>query len=170
VAEHSDEHVKPETAGLTDPWVIGQGMLILAVCIGAWWIATTSDNAAQTGTRLVGAVLIALALWLGAAAGAGLGRNLRATVVPIRDGELVTRGVYARVRHPIYTAVILAVVGVALLSGRWWYGLASGLLAYAYFDRKAAAEERLLSQRYPDYKEYRQAVGKLIPKPRRDNR
>ena len=41
--------------------------------------------------------------------------------------------------------------------------LAVSLVSYTYFDRKAAAEERHLIERYPDYVRYRARTGKLLP-------
>ena len=149
---------------LRDPWVLGQLALFALVGGGVWLADGRLAGSPAPGSRLAAAVLAGVALAIGLAAGRGLGRSLTPTVVPVAEGQLVTGGLYAWVRHPIYLAVILLLTGMALWSGRWGAGLLVALLAYGYFDRKAAAEERLLLARYPGYAAYRTRVGKLLPR------
>jgi protein-S-isoprenylcysteine O-methyltransferase Ste14 len=149
---------------LRDPWVLGQILLFLLIGSATWYGRSSLDGPPASGSRDAALVLIGIAALLGLAAGFGLGRSLTATVVPVEKGQLVTRGLYGWVRHPIYLAVILLLTGIALLAGRWWPGLLVALVTYGYFDRKAAAEERYLVRRYADYEAYRQRVGKLLPR------
>jgi protein-S-isoprenylcysteine O-methyltransferase Ste14 len=66
---------------------------------------------------------IALAIW----ARSYLGANWSATIT-IRTGHsLVSTGPYARLRHPIYSGMLLAIAGTALAEGDWW-----GLLALVF--------------------------------------
>lgn len=76
--------------------------------------------------------------------------------------RLVTHGIYARVRHPMYGAVLLVMLALVALDARaWrigaWIALAAVLLA------KAAREERLLLARFPEYADYRERTHRLIP-------
>ncbi|MEG4320716.1 MULTISPECIES: isoprenylcysteine carboxylmethyltransferase family protein [unclassified Microcoleus] len=91
-----------------------------------------------------------------------LGKNLTPLPYPIENGELVQTGIYSIVRHPLYGGLILAALGWTL-----WQTSISHLIATAilliFFDIKANREETWLSQKYPDYSEYRQRVKKLIP-------
>jgi protein-S-isoprenylcysteine O-methyltransferase Ste14 len=112
--------------------------------------------------------------WLGlfmVAAGLGfavwarvyLGRNWSATVTVKQDHELIRSGPYAWVRHPIYTGLLLALLGTAVAMGEW-----RGLLAFAAFTVgflfKIAAEERFMSETFGDaYARYREEVPALVP-------
>ena len=82
---------------------------------------------------------------------------------PKGEAPLVTRGAYARVRHPIYTGVTLLWLGLGLVSGNL-ARVALALVALVFFDRKAAREEQWLAEQFPDYEDYRQRVPwRLIP-------
>jgi protein-S-isoprenylcysteine O-methyltransferase Ste14 len=78
------------------------------------------------------------------------------------DPELVTSGPYRYVRHPIYTGVVLGLVGSALVHGMVWWLLAVGF--FAYFLVNASAEEREMARQFPDrYPGYKARTKKLIP-------
>jgi protein-S-isoprenylcysteine O-methyltransferase Ste14 len=91
-----------------------------------------------------------------------LGKNLTPLPYPREDGELVQTGIYGIVRHPLYSGLILAAFGWTI-----WQMSLSHLIATAvlliFFDIKANREETWLTQKYPDYLEYRQRVKKIIP-------
>ncbi len=82
----------------------------------------------------------------------------------IREGhELVERGPYARVRHPIYSGMILMVVGAALLAGRLGTFLVVLLVVLGLW-LKARQEERMLTQHFPNtYPAYKRRTKALIP-------
>lgn len=81
---------------------------------------------------------------------------------PASFGELQTTGLYRFMRHPIYTGVLLAVLGMVLRSGSWLH-VAIGIATVAFFDRKAAWEEAQLRAHYPGYAEYAAKTAKFIP-------
>ncbi len=81
---------------------------------------------------------------------------------PRPNAQLITRGPYRYVRHPMYVALSLMMVGIAGYN----QGLrnASGaLLVIVVVTVKAAIEERLLSARYPEYDAYRARTRRFIP-------
>jgi protein-S-isoprenylcysteine O-methyltransferase Ste14 len=109
------------------------------------------------------AVLLLLAAALCGAAGAiNLGRNLTAFPKPRANARLVQTGIYALIRHPLYTAVLCAAFGWALLRASWPALLAALALA-PFLDAKARREERWLRQQFPDYITYQQRVRRFIP-------
>jgi protein-S-isoprenylcysteine O-methyltransferase Ste14/rhodanese-related sulfurtransferase len=112
--------------------------------------------------RTVGSVLGLGGLLLGLASYRALGRNFRVFAAPRRSGSLITTGVYAKVRHPMYTAVVVALLGYAVYFGSW-YALPFWLCCTVLYMVKAAREEPLLLQRYPDYVEYRKRTWKFVP-------
>lgn len=78
--------------------------------------------------------------------------------------QLVTSGIFAVVRHPIYSAwIVLIVPGLALLS-RSWPMLLTPVVAYAVFKLSIYREDEYLQQRFGDaYLDYRAPVNELIP-------
>jgi protein-S-isoprenylcysteine O-methyltransferase Ste14 len=116
-------------------------------------------------TRLCGVVLCAAGLALAVWARYILGRNWSGFVVVKEDHELIQRGPYTAVRHPLYTGLILALIGTDLAL----FPTARGLVLIAVwiiaFYIKARSEERILTQEFGEqYARYKQQVkAALIP-------
>ena len=112
---------------------------------------------------VVGGVVQAAFLLLGVWARRHLGSNWSAEVRIAVDHQLVRSGPYARIRHPIYTAMLGMFVGTAIASGTLQSLLAVLVLAIAYW-RKTALEEGVLQQTFgADFTAYRQSTWALIP-------
>jgi protein-S-isoprenylcysteine O-methyltransferase Ste14 len=76
--------------------------------------------------------------------------------------ELVTSGPYRYVRHPIYTGVLLALLGSTLVAGPWW--LIVFVIACIYFFYSAKQEEKRMLAAFPDtYPAYMQRTKMLVP-------
>jgi protein-S-isoprenylcysteine O-methyltransferase Ste14 len=110
---------------------------------------------------------LGLALW---AAGLGLavwarlyiGRNWGMPMTKKADPELITSGSYHKVRHPIYTGIILAMVGTTIAVSLYW--LVAVFVIGAYFIYSAVVEERSMTQLFPDtYPAYQRSTKMLIP-------
>jgi protein-S-isoprenylcysteine O-methyltransferase Ste14 len=84
--------------------------------------------------------------------------------VTIKEGhELIRTGPYARLRHPIYSGILLASVGTALLIDKWRC-VAGIMLIVAAFSLKALKEESMLAEQFGDaFAEHRRHTGFLIP-------
>jgi protein-S-isoprenylcysteine O-methyltransferase Ste14 len=101
---------------------------------------------------------LALAVW----ARIYLGRNWGMPMSEKDDPELVTAGPYRRIRHPIYTGIILAMVGTTVAVSLYW--LVAVVLLGAYFVYSAVMEERYLAKLFPDaYPRYKRSTKMLIP-------
>ena len=92
-----------------------------------------------------------------------LGRNWSTTVTLKQDHELIRTGPYGVVRHPIYTGLLLALLGTAVAIGEW-----RGLMAFVSFTLglliKIKAEERFMNETFGErYARYRCVVPALIP-------
>ena len=102
---------------------------------------------------------LAFTLW----ARAALGSNWSGTITFKEGHELIQRGPYAYVRHPIYSGLLLMGLGTAVASGR----LGSFVLLGTWFlflAIKARFEEQLMTRHFPEaYPEYRRRVKALIP-------
>jgi protein-S-isoprenylcysteine O-methyltransferase Ste14 len=101
---------------------------------------------------------LGLAVW----ARVHLGRNWGMPMTEKAEPELVTSGPYRFVRHPIYSGILLGLVGTALAINLYLL-LAFGV-ALAYFAYCARVEERLLTASFPStYPSYRMHTKMLIP-------
>lgn len=142
------------------PWVAAQVVLLAAV-VGAGRLGLLPMSV--PGRRSVGWFLVVVAIMGGLAASNALGRNLTPYPTPVAAGTMVEHGLYRLVRHPIYTAVILGMIGVALLGGDW-LGLAVAFGLVPFFGAKSRFEELHLLERYPGYAAYQQRVRtRIIP-------
>ena len=94
-----------------------------------------------------------------------LGTALTPTPEPRPTATLRTDGFYRFVRHPIYSGVLIIVVGLVLRSGSL-ITLLVGAVTVAFFNVKAAWEERRLSAQYPDYADYAAITPRFVPRPK----
>jgi protein-S-isoprenylcysteine O-methyltransferase Ste14 len=102
---------------------------------------------------------LAVMLW----ARVTLGRNWSGGVVLKEDHELVTSGPYRFVRHPIYSGLLLLLLGWAVWRGRT-VGFVGLAVLLVLFWIKARAEEQLMIQHFGDaYRSYKARVKALIP-------
>jgi protein-S-isoprenylcysteine O-methyltransferase Ste14 len=94
---------------------------------------------------------------------AALGGNWSSSVVIKERHELIERGPYAIVRHPIYSGMLVMILGVAINYGHAaWFAVFIFCLFGFYI--KASQEEILLARHFPiEYPEYRRRVRALIP-------
>ena len=77
--------------------------------------------------------------------------------------ELIVKGPYALVRHPIYTGLLCALAGTILAVDRW-RGILGFLIIAASLAIKMRQEERLMEQTFPsEYPAYRKRVKTLVP-------
>ena len=92
-----------------------------------------------------------------------LGRNWSGTVTLKEGHALIRTGPYRLTRHPIYTGLILAVVGTALATDSVGALIAAGSIVFG-FVLKLRGEERLLTEHFGDaYRAYQAEVPQLIP-------
>ena len=79
-----------------------------------------------------------------------------------RGAELVTEGPYKYVRHPMYGALIMMMVGIAGYNGHWT-NAAAALGIVVVVAVKAQREERLLPVVFPEYADYQQRTKRFVP-------
>ena len=102
---------------------------------------------------------LAFCVW----ARATLGRNWSGTITLKEGHELIERGPYRLVRHPIYTGLLAMFLATAIAFGHLG-GLVAVMLAFASFWIKLSEEEKLMLQQFPDqYRSYQQRVKCIIP-------
>jgi protein-S-isoprenylcysteine O-methyltransferase Ste14 len=146
-----------KTTGKTDSqplgagWVAGQFVLFALVATAAFFGPSWPW---QPKMRIAGTVVAAFAVALFAAGIVALGSAL--TPFPRPRGQLVERGPFALVRHPIYGGVLLGLLGVSLISRP--LALLPTFASAVFLTLKARHEERLLREAVAGYDDYCERV------------
>jgi protein-S-isoprenylcysteine O-methyltransferase Ste14 len=111
----------------------------------------------------LGAALTFLGLLFTVWARITLGRNWSGVAAVKADHELITGGPYGWVRHPIYSGLALAFVGMAIAGGQWRGVLSIALVLVAIVQR-IVVEERFMRQQFGAvYTAYAQRVRAFVP-------
>jgi protein-S-isoprenylcysteine O-methyltransferase Ste14 len=120
-------------AVVTNPWLWGIGLALFAAGL-------------------------ALAVW----ARLYIGRNWGMPMSRKDEPELVTTGPYHTIRHPIYSGIILGMIGTALAVS--WYWVIAVVLMGVYFIYSAVHEERYMTEQFPaTYPDYKRSTKMLVP-------
>jgi protein-S-isoprenylcysteine O-methyltransferase Ste14 len=115
-------------------------------------------------SAIVGSILtwmgIGLAIW----ARYHLAEYWSARITIKEDHQLIRTGPYARLRHPIYSGIVLAAIGSAVVIDQWRCVLGVCLVLIGYCI-KARKEETMLTQQFGDaFREHQKHAGFLIPR------
>jgi protein-S-isoprenylcysteine O-methyltransferase Ste14 len=93
-----------------------------------------------------------------------LGNNWSGTVTIKKDHQLIRRGPYRWIRHPIYTGLLAALAGAVVTQGTPRALLGFALVLWSLY-RKARREESFLSQEFGDlFAEHRRSTGMFLPR------
>jgi protein-S-isoprenylcysteine O-methyltransferase Ste14 len=122
----------------------------------------THERHAPHGPRVVGLVLV----WCGFALAIAARRHLRTNwgrpMSQRVDPELITSGPYRYVRHPIYSGMLVALIGTAI-GVNYWLGVSTLLIGY-FFVIAMQSEEEFLRVQFPDaYSTYAATTPRLFP-------
>lgn len=110
----------------------------------------------------IGLALCALGLGFAVWARVHLGRNWGMPMTMRENPEFVTSGPYSLVRHPIYTGLLLAILGTSLIVGPIWILLLA--VCAPYFVYGALKEEQLMAGQFPEpYSNYKKRTKMFIP-------
>lgn len=140
-------------------WVAGQAVLMIGV-VGLSLLHHANDW--NLGVLSLGIGCLVVGAGFGIAGALTLGRNLSPFPQPLPHARLVRHGIYARIRHPLYTSVVFAAIGWAL-TWHSWPALLVALALAPFFDAKARQEERMLRERFPDYARYSEETRRFVP-------
>jgi protein-S-isoprenylcysteine O-methyltransferase Ste14 len=139
-------------------------VIVIAVAFVAARLGAFHGHLTHTGAlrSAVGLTLFATGLLFAVWARIHIGRNWGTPMTQKQDPELVTSGPYRLVRHPIYSGILLAVVGTSVALG--WRILVIFGLSAIYFIYAATVEEKFLTEQFPDaYPAYKRSSKMLIP-------
>jgi len=133
----------------------------LPLIIGGWFSVRFYRN--NPLSNIIGVLLcvfgVSVAIW----ARHTLGKNWSGRIMIQEEHHLTEEGPYRLIRHPIYSGVLLAMMGSSLVLG---YIFSFIYLAFSVFGlvRKSKQEEDLLSSQFPiQYAQYRKRTKMLIP-------
>jgi protein-S-isoprenylcysteine O-methyltransferase Ste14 len=140
-------------------WVVVQIALFVLYGLALAWGASASWGV----WRWVGALLALLGAWVGLAALRMHGRKLTPLPEPNPALGLQRTGVYAVIRHPMYTGLLLSAFGLAILLQKP-LAIVGATALTAFFNLKAREEERRLQRNYPEYADYQRATGRFLPR------
>jgi protein-S-isoprenylcysteine O-methyltransferase Ste14 len=111
-----------------------------------------------------GVVVTAAGLGFAIWARAYLGSNWSGSVTVKVGHELIQTGPYRWVRHPIYTGMILGMLGTAMARGQA-RGAVGVVLLYISFYIKSGIEERTMRATFGEkYNEYSRRTGRIVPR------
>lgn len=128
-------------------------------------VLPSSDAWATPGwVEAVGVAATVIGLVIAGLASLNLGSSLTASPVPNDRGQLKNDGMYRYVRHPIYSGVILIVIGLVIRSANWMT-LAFGIATISFFHVKAQWEERQLAEHFAGYADYAATTPRFVPRP-----
>jgi protein-S-isoprenylcysteine O-methyltransferase Ste14 len=123
------------------------------------------ENRLITSNQLVvvlGLSLFLVGLLLAVWARLYLGKNWGMPMTQKQDPELVTSGPYRYIRHPIYTGILLAMLGSSLASSLFWLTIFA--ISGIYFIYSAVMEEKLMTKQFPKaYPSYKTKTKMLVP-------
>ncbi len=149
----------------------GEVLVVLQIALVAAFLFTrpwnpwlTPDFLALTQTPRVALLVLCgvIALAIGGLGVLKLGANLTPLPYPLDHNRLVTQGIYALIRHPLYSSQLFAALGWVIYSLSLSHLLLL-FIGFVFFDYKAAREEAWLTERHPEYADYARGTRKLIP-------
>ena len=113
--------------------------------------------------RTLGLGLVVVGCGVMAGAGWQIRRGLTASPLPNDRTVLMDRGWFARVRHPIYSGLIVAGAGLTV-SRASVLALACLAALMVLLQAKARFEETVLARRFSGYAAYQARTGRLLPR------
>jgi protein-S-isoprenylcysteine O-methyltransferase Ste14 len=148
------EHLAPAILGFT---------LIFREEFGGAWLARPL-LVANSLLLAICVIVTILGLLFAAWARLSLGGNWSGMITIKKNHQLIRRGPYRWIRHPIYTGMLAALLAAAVTQG-----LLSGLIGFAFvflaLYRKARREESFLAQEFGEgFSEHRQHTGMFLPR------
>jgi protein-S-isoprenylcysteine O-methyltransferase Ste14 len=112
----------------------------------------------------VGSLLFLCSLWLFRRTHKDLGRNWSVTLEVRAKHSLITSGVYAKVRHPMYSAFWLWSLAQMMLLQNWIAGFAGVVGFGTLFFLRIGREERLMIETFgDDYRRYMARTWRVLP-------
>ena len=152
---------------LSAEWT-GGVLFIVSIALGVAGpllaVTGTLPTDASTGVQMVGLVVALVGFAATLAGQIGMGASWRVGVDPTERTDLVTSGAFALVRNPVFTAMVTAQLGIALMVPTWVSALALLTLIVAVELQVRVVEEPYLRRiQGAVYEDYCARVGRFVP-------
>jgi protein-S-isoprenylcysteine O-methyltransferase Ste14 len=146
-------------------FLLWSGMFILPIIYAASNWLDFANYTLPTWAGVLGVILIIGAVVVFWRAHADLGLNWSPTLEIREKHELITRGIYSVIRHPMYASQVLWSLAQILLLQNWIVGFSSLIVFIPFYFMRVRAEEQLMLEQFGEqYRSYMQKVGGVFPK------
>ena len=144
---------------------VGVGSLLLPVLYLFTPLLAFADYRLPVFAPWLGTALMIAALWLFYRSHADLGKNWSVTLELHKGHQLIRRGIYRSIRHPMYMSILLWGLSQGLLLRNWlagWSALATFSVLYAV---RTPREERMMIEFFgEEYLNYMRQTGRIFPR------
>jgi protein-S-isoprenylcysteine O-methyltransferase Ste14 len=154
---------KPARFGLKSAVKLLKSFVLLFLVVQTLFLTVFPISPEPLRLQIVGTSIYLIGLSIAILSRFQLGKNWAnledAQVLP--EQSLVQEGIYAYIRHPIYTGDILLVLGLELALNSWLVLIVLPLIVVVV--RQTLAEETRLALAFPGYSSYRQKTKMFVP-------
>ena len=141
------------------------GMMILPLIYSATKWLDFANYSLPPWAGWLGVVMMVGAIVVFWRSHADLGLNWSPSLEIREKHELITRGIYGVIRHPMYASQWLWVLAQPLLLQNWLAGFINLLVFIPFYLLRVQAEEQMMIDRFGEqYKTYMTKTGRVIPK------
>ena len=159
----SEQNVSTQEKVILFLLLIGMFILPLIYSASTWLDFANYSLPAWAGW--LGVALIAGALFVFWRAHADLGLNWSPSLEIREKHELITKGIYGMIRHPMYASQWLWVIAQPLLLQNWIAGIVNLLIFIPFYLLRVQAEEQMMINKFGDqYRDYMKRTGGVLPK------
>ncbi len=159
----SEQNVSTQEKVILFLLLIGMFILPLIYSASTWLDFANYSLPAWAGW--LGVALLLGALFVFWRAHADLGLNWSPSLEIREKHELITKGIYGIIRHPMYASQWLWVIAQPLLLQNWIAGLVNLLIFIPFYILRVQAEEKMMIDKFgEDYRAYMKRTGGVIPK------
>lgn len=145
--------------------IVGVGMVFIPLLTLATPLLDFAAYAALAGQLFVGTLVALVGVYLFWRSHADLGAMWSAHLEVRKEHQLITHGIYSRIRHPMYSAIFLITLAQALILSNWIAG-PLGLVAFtALYLVRIGPEERMMAEQFgAEWEAYAARTPRLVPR------
>lgn len=135
-----------------------QLLLFIAFVFKVEWSLELSTEMETFGfiLFLLGGILVLISLLQ-------LNKNLSPFPTPKADAALIQTGLYKYIRHPIYTSILILLLGYSIYQNSFYKLMITAVLGVLFYF-KSKYEEKQLALKFPEYLVYKNKTGRFLPK------
>src|SRR5262249_31570576 len=94
-----------------------------------------------------------------------LGRNWSPSLQIREDHDLITNGIYASIRHPMYASQFVFIVAQVLLLTNWIAGIVAAIPFFLLYIIRVPVEEKMMQAQFGEqYEAYMERTGRVFPR------